>query len=142
MRSQWRATGSCTSAAMLKDAKINSLSNKLSSRMMTTSERVDITVRRQIVDDYTQKLLKSGFGFPAIRKKVSAELKGLKRRSTPALKQDVKSSEEHLKRVIILEPKHAPLEPKHSPTDYKINQSPSTPAGGVESPQRLSTGNW
>ena len=59
---------------MPEDAKIRSLSNELTRRMMTTSEREDITVRRQIVDEYTQKLLNSGYSFPAIRKIVIAGL--------------------------------------------------------------------
>ena len=72
--------------AMPEDAKIRSLSNELTRRMMTTSERVDIKVRRQIVDEYTQKLLNSGYSFSAIRKIVIAGLKGYEKKVYNSLK--------------------------------------------------------
>ena len=45
--------------AMPEDSKIRSLANDLTRRMLTTSERVPDSIRREIVDMYAQKLLNS-----------------------------------------------------------------------------------
>ena len=47
--------------AMSEDSKMRSLANELIRRMMTTSEKVSMEVRRKVVDDYAQKLFNSGY---------------------------------------------------------------------------------
>ena len=47
--------------AMPEDSKIRSLANDLTRRMLSTSERVSDSTRREIVDMYAQKLLNSGY---------------------------------------------------------------------------------
>ena len=48
--------------------------------MLTTSERVHDEVRRQVVDDYAQKLLNSGYSIESTRKIIIAGLKGYERK--------------------------------------------------------------
>ena len=66
--------------AMPEDGKIRCLSNDLTRRMLTTSERVDDETRRDIVDKYAQKLLNSGYSIEATRKIVIAGLKGYEKK--------------------------------------------------------------
>ena len=66
--------------AMSEDAKIRCLSNDLTRRMLTTSERVSNSVRREIVDEYAQKLLNSGYSREVTKRIVVAGLKGYEKK--------------------------------------------------------------
>ena len=66
--------------AMAEDAKIRCLANDLTRRMLTTSEKVPDGVRRQIIDEYAQKLLNSGYSLEVTRRIVVAGLKGYERK--------------------------------------------------------------
>ena len=67
--------------AMPEDAKIRSLANDLTRRMLTTCERIPDNKRRQIVDNYAQKLLNSGYSIPATRKIILAGIKGYEKKT-------------------------------------------------------------
>ena len=66
--------------AMPEDSKIRSLANDLTRRMLTTSERVPDSIRREIVDMYAQKLLNSGYTILATRRIIVAGLKGYEKK--------------------------------------------------------------
>ena len=66
--------------AMPEDAKVRSLANDLTRRMLTTSERVSDSVRRLIVDEYAQKLLNSGYSIEVTRSIILAGLKGYEKK--------------------------------------------------------------
>ena len=66
--------------AMSEDAKVRCLANDLTRRMLTTSERVQDETRRQIVDEYAQKLLNSGYSLDMTRRITIAGLKGYEKK--------------------------------------------------------------
>ena len=66
--------------AMAEDAKIRCLANDLTRRMLTSSERIPMEVRRWIVDEYAQKLLNSGYSLEVTRRIIVAGLKGYERK--------------------------------------------------------------
>ena len=66
--------------AMAEDAKIRCLANDLTRRMLTSSERIPMEVRRWIVDEYGQKLLNSGYSLEVTRRIIVAGLKGYERK--------------------------------------------------------------
>ena len=66
--------------AMPEDAKIRSLANDLTRRMLTTSERIDDAIRRGIVDDFAKKLLNSVYIIPVTRKIILAGIKGYEKK--------------------------------------------------------------
>ena len=48
--------------------------------MLNTSENIDMSIRRTIVDDFAQKLINSGYSIPSSRKIVIAGLKGYEKK--------------------------------------------------------------
>ena len=62
--------------AMGEDAKIQILSNDLIRRLMNNSEQLGQGAKIKIVDDYSQKLLNSGFRGEQLRKIISNGIKG------------------------------------------------------------------
>ena len=61
---------------MGEDAKIQILSNDLIRRLMNNSEQLGQGAKIKIVDDYSQKLLNSGFRGEQLRKIISNGIKG------------------------------------------------------------------
>ena len=60
--------------AMAENAKMQSLANDLTRRMLTTSESLPTSVRLGVVDDYAQILVNSGHGIQSARKSCSSGL--------------------------------------------------------------------
>ena len=67
-------------SAMPEDSKMRCLANDLTRRMLTTSERISNDTRRDIVDDYAQKLLNSGYTIAVTRRIIVAGLKGYEKK--------------------------------------------------------------
>ena len=83
---------------MAEDSKIRSLTNDLVRRLLTTRESVPDKVRWEIIDDFAQKLLNSGYPLDQTRRIIVAGLKGyekkLKESSIPGGKKLHRTSQE------------------------------------------------
>jgi hypothetical protein len=65
--------------AMGEDPKMKCLANDLIRRLSNTCERLDDTERIKVVDDYSQKLVNSGYGIKQVRRIILTGLKGYER---------------------------------------------------------------
>ena len=63
-------------SALSENVKIASLNQNLIRRMLNTSEHVNIKTRTNIVDEFTQQLLNSGYDWDQVRKIIVSGLTG------------------------------------------------------------------
>ena len=66
--------------AMPENLKVASLNQEMIQRMMNTSEDLDDSVRAEVVDDYAQKLINSGFKLDQTRNILVGGLTGYERK--------------------------------------------------------------
>ena len=66
-------------SAMEENAKIKTLSNDLTRRLLNTSVRLGMEEKIKVIDAYSQKLLNAGFGLDQVRRIVTNGIKGFER---------------------------------------------------------------
>ena len=67
-------------SAMPENMRMSTLNQEVIRRMLNTSERLDMTWRNRIVDDYAQKLRNSGYDLEYTRKVIMGGLTGYERK--------------------------------------------------------------
>ena len=67
-------------SAMDENSKMKILANDLTRRLLNTSESIEMDERIKIIDDYSQKLVNSGYGIDQVRRIVLNGIKGYERK--------------------------------------------------------------
>ena len=67
-------------SAMEENSKMKTLANDLTRRLLNTSETLGLEERVRVVDNYSQKLVNSGFGIIQVRKIIINGILGYERR--------------------------------------------------------------
>ena len=67
-------------SAMEENSKMKTLSNDLIRRLLNTSERLGLEKRIKVVDNYSQKLLNSGFKLEQVRTIIVNGVSGYERK--------------------------------------------------------------